>query len=69
MAAANTVTWRSAEQDSQIPAKRSFKPSDLPLTSMQRTSIDALVSTLKKRGGFDALRKTVLEDYSRGVIT
>ena len=47
--------------------RRSFKPSELPITSSQRAQLDTLVNTLKKQGKFDALRKKVWADFFEGV--
>lgn len=44
-----------------------FKTSELPLTAAQRTSIDNLLYTYKKKGGFDSLRKQVWAQFSEGV--
>ncbi|KAL9617135.1 MAG: hypothetical protein Q9160_008078 [Pyrenula sp. 1 TL-2023] len=41
-----------------------FKLSELPLTKDQRTSIDALLNTFKKKGGYDKLRKQVWAQYT-----
>ena len=49
------------------PLRKRFKTSDLPLNSAQRNSIDALVSTIKKKGEFDAVRKQVWMQYFEGV--
>ncbi|KAI4126747.1 MAG: hypothetical protein LQ347_004852 [Umbilicaria vellea] len=47
-----------------IVPRRQFKTSDLPLTPVQRSSIDSLLHTIKKKGEFDALRKTVWSQYA-----
>ena len=67
MATTDVPIWNGLPEDSQLAAKRSFKPADLPITPSQRTSLDALVNTLKRKGEFDALRKRVWADFSEGV--
>ena len=49
-----------------IPRKR-FKTSELPLNSSQRSAIDGLLHTIKKKGEYDALRKKVWSQYIESV--
>ncbi|KAI4243357.1 MAG: hypothetical protein L6R40_003529 [Gallowayella cf. fulva] len=49
------------EPEAFQPRKR-FKSSELPLNATQRSTIDGLLHTIKKKGEYDTLRKTV---YSR----
>lgn len=44
------------------PRKR-FKASELPLSSTQRSAIEGLLHTFKKKGEFDALRKGIYSQY------
>lgn len=46
------------------PARKRFKTSELPLNSAQRSSIDSLLHTIKKKGEYDALRKQVWSQFS-----
>ena len=50
-----------------IVPRRKFKTSDLPLTPVQRSSVDSLLHTIKKKGEFDALRKKVWSQYADSV--
>ena len=50
------------------PRKR-FKTSELPLSSSQRSTIDSLLHTIKKKGEYDALRKRVWAQYIESVRT
>lgn len=45
------------------PPRKRFKASELPLTQHQRTAIDNLVHTFKKKGQFDTLRKTAYSAF------
>ena len=54
----------SSSSGPEEPPLKRLKPSDLPLTSTQRNSITSTLHTFKKRGEFDALRKSI---YSRFV--
>ena len=54
------------EEQITVP-RRKFKASDLPLTPVQRSSIDSLLHTIKKKGEFDALRKKVWSQYADSV--
>lgn len=49
-----------------IPHKR-FKASELPLNAVQRSTIDGLLHTIKKKGEYDALRKKVWSQYAESV--
>ncbi len=48
-----------------LPSRNKFKTSDLPLNAAQRSSIDGLVTTIKKKGEFDSIRKKVWSEYER----
>lgn len=58
------------EQDASchvfLPRKK-IKTSELPLSSAQRSTIDTLHHTVKKKGVYDALRKTVWSEYTESV--
>lgn len=54
------------EEPAFIPPKR-FKTSELPLSSTQRSTIDSLLHTIKKKGEYDALRKKVWSQYAESV--
>lgn len=56
-----TIDHISTSHMEEPPSKR-LKPTDLPLTSAQRQSIQSTLHTYKKKGEFDALRKSI---YSR----
>lgn len=49
-----------------VPHKR-FKTTELPLNSTQRSTIDGLLHTIKKKGEYDALRKKVWSQYAVSV--
>lgn len=57
---------RPREEDVFVARKR-FKTSDLPLNSTQRSTIDSLLHTIKKKGEYDALRKKVWSEYAETV--
>lgn len=54
------------EEPALAPRKR-FKTSELPLNSTQRSSIDGLLHTIKKKGEYDALRKQVWSQFAESV--
>ena len=67
MASAESISRkRSLEDVSLVPPKK-FKTSELPLNAAQRSSIDSLLHTIKKKGEFDALRKKVWSQYDTSV--
>ena len=47
--------------------RKKIKLSDLPITPAQRSVIDGLVHTFKKKGEFDTLRKSVYAEFAQGV--
>jgi hypothetical protein len=57
---------RPGDAMATIPRKR-FKTSELPLTAAQRGTVDQLLLTFKKRGGFDSLRKEIWAEYGASV--
>lgn len=54
------------DEPAVLPRKR-FKASELPLTSTQRSSIDGLLHTIKKKGEYDSLRKRVWSQLEESV--
>lgn len=48
-------------------AVRSFKASELPLSSAVRSAIEGLAHTFKKKGGYDAIRKQAWEKFEASV--
>lgn len=64
------ATTSTSVQLSEEPAfthRKKFKTSELPLNSAQRSGIDGLLHTLKKKGEYDALRKKVWSQYAESV--
>ena len=54
------------EEQVSIPRKR-FKASELPLNSTQKSSIDSILHTIKKKGEYDTLRKKVWSQFAESV--
>lgn len=48
-------------------APRKFKASELPLSSATRSAIDGLAHSFKKKGGYDAIRKQIWEQFEASV--
>ncbi|KAL9577663.1 MAG: hypothetical protein Q9212_006220 [Teloschistes hypoglaucus] len=51
------------EEEEDLPPRKRFKTSDLPLNATQRSAIDSLLHTFKKKGEYDVLRKKVWAQY------
>ena len=49
------------------PARKRLKFSDIPLSQAQRSAVDNLVHTFKKKGEFDRLRKQAYSLFDQGV--
>lgn len=58
---------RPLEQDDHNTPRKRFKATELPLSPTQRSVIDGLLHTFKKKGEFDTLRKKVWNQYSESV--
>lgn len=50
-------------------SNKRFKTSELPLTEEQTSTIEKLIYTFKKKGGFDSVRKKVWAKYEESVRT
>ena len=73
MAAATASPKRALDSDLPLieelalsSPRKKLKPSDLPLTQEQRATIDSLLYTFKKKGGFDELRKKIYKQFDEG---
>lgn len=62
----NNDSKRLLEEYPFVSRKR-FKISELPLNSAQRSTIEGLLHTIKKKGEYDALRKQVWSQYVESV--
>ena len=63
-AAPEPAAVASISTSAPIPSARSrtaIKISELPLSAQKRATIDGLVHTFKKKGGFDHIRKEVFK--------
>lgn len=67
MASIGSILSKHPVDDAILPQRKRLKASDLPLTSAQRSSIDNLLHTIKKKGAFDALRKKVWSQFDESV--
>lgn len=47
--------------------KKKYRVADLPISASQRSAIDGLVHTVKKKGIYDALRKQIWSQYNESV--
>ena len=63
MAAPTVIASKHNLEDPSFPSRKRFKTSELPLNSVQRSSIDGLLHTIKKKGEYDTLRKQVWSQF------
>lgn len=61
---AATLDMMDEVADFQLPPRKKPKTSDLPLSSAQRSSIEGMLHTFKKKGDFDSLRKKAFQQYN-----
>jgi hypothetical protein len=64
MAATLNMEAMDEVSDFQLPPRKKPKTSDLPLSSAQRSSIEGMLHTFKKKGDFDSLRKKAFQQYN-----
>lgn len=64
MAATLKLDTMDDVSDFQLPPRKKPKTSDLPLSSAQRSSIEGMLHTFKKKGDFDSLRKKAFQQYN-----
>ena len=70
MTAVDTVLSKRPLDDlaePELSLSKRFKVSELPLTASQKSAIDGLVHTIKKKGIFDKLRFQVWAQYLESV--
>ena len=67
MASPDIATNKHALENDLLLPRKKFKTSELPLSSVQRSSIDGLLHTIKKKGEYDALRKKVWSEFENSV--
>lgn len=53
--------------DMESVQRKKFKTSELPLSAAQHASIDNLLFSFKKKGGFDSVRKKVWAEFNEDV--
>lgn len=54
-------------EDPELPPRKRFKTSELPITATQKSTIDGLLHTIKKKGEYDLLRKKVWSQFEESV--
>lgn len=64
MAATQNDIVTGGVDDFTLPPRKKPKVSELPLSSTQRSSIDGMLHTFKKKGEFDGLRKKTFQQYN-----
>ena len=67
MAAVDTPVSKHVLEDTNLPPRKRFKTSELPINATQKSTIDGLVHTIKKKGEYDSLRKTVWSQFEEKV--
>ncbi|KAJ4323327.1 hypothetical protein N0V94_001943 [Neodidymelliopsis sp. IMI 364377] len=54
---------RALDGDSPAAPRKKLRPSELPLSQTQRTAIDNLAHTFRKKGHYDSIRKDLLAQF------
>ena len=66
MASSDTLSVKRSAEVPEYPRKR-YRVSELPISSSQRSAIDGLVHTIKKKGVYDSARKEIWSKYNESV--
>ena len=69
MGSTNVVLGIHPREAEVFQPRKRFKTSDLPLSATQRSTIDELLHTIKKKGEYDTLRKKVWSNFVDSVST
>lgn len=67
MASTDAKTDMPLLREQVFVSHKRFKTAELPLTSAQRSTIDGLLHTIKKKGEYDAFRKRVWSRFAESV--
>ena len=67
MASVDTIGSKHVLEDSDVVPRKRFKTSELPLNATQKSTIDGLLHTIKKKGEYDLLRKKVWSQFEESV--
>ena len=67
MAAVDIIGSKHVLEDTDLPPRKRFKTSELPINATQKSTIDGLLHTIKKKGEYDSLRKTVWSQFEESV--
>lgn len=67
MASVDTIGNKRALEDPEVLPRKRFKTSELPFNATQKSTIDGLLHTIKKKGEYDSLRKKVWSQFEESV--
>lgn len=63
MASVDIIGSKHALEDPEFIPRKRFKTSELPFNAAQKSTIDGLLHTIKKKGEYDSLRKKVWSQF------
>ena len=66
-AMAEVTRKRTLDGDGPAAPRKKLRPSELPLSQLQRTAIDNLAHTFRKKGHYDSIRKDLLAQFEASV--
>ena len=67
MASVDAISNKHVLEDPETLPRKRFKTSELPLNATQKSTIDGLLHTIKKKGEYDSLRKKVWSQFEESV--
>lgn len=67
MASVDTISHKHVLDGLEFLPRKRFKTSELPFNASQKSTIDGLLHTIKKKGEYDSLRKTVWSQFEESV--
>lgn len=65
---AQCTSAKRPSMDIESLQRKKFKLDELPLTPAQHTSIQSLLHSFKKKGGFDSVRSSIWKEFDNGVL-
>lgn len=67
MASVDAISNATTLNEPQYLPRKRFKTSELPFNATQKSTIDGLLHTIKKKGEYDLLRKKVWSQFEESV--
>ena len=67
MTSVDAMSGKHGLEDTELLPRKRFKTSELPINATQKSTIDGILHTIKKKGEYDLLRKKVWSQFEESV--